>query len=536
VAEHADVLVIGAGASGAVSALRFAQAGMSVVCLEQGTWPDRELYRGAEPEWEIVARKQMAYDPNIRGGSSDYPVADDQSDITPLMWNGVGGSTILYNACFPRLLPSDFAVRSLDGVADDWPLTYQELLPYYRRVETDFGVSGLAGDPAYPDDNVDFPMNPLPLGKLGHKVAKAHNDLGWHWWPEANAIPSRPYDGRNPCAQRGTCTAGCPEGAKASVDVTHWPKAIALGARLVTGARVSRIVTDARGLARGAEYLDENGTLRLQTADIVVVAANGVGTPRLLLMSAGAGHNEGLANSSGLVGRRLMMHPFAVVTGLFEENLESWQGQFGAAISSFEFYETNTDRGFVRGAKWALAPTGGPLLNSLPQRSGEEVWGPDHHLRFRERFGHGAGWAIFGEDLPDVENGVTLDDTLTDGSGLPSPKINYRFSDNSKRLIDFQIARATESLQAAGAHSVETGRLLKYSGWHLMGTARMGNDPATSVVDRYGRSHDVPNLFIVDASTFVTSGAVNPTNTLSALALRTVEHAIAARSDQQVSA
>src|SRR5262245_24938188 len=137
-AAHVDVLIVGAGPSGAVAALRYAEAGMSVVCLEQGDWPDKALYRGAEPEWELVARKQMSFDPNVRSGPADYPVRVDGSDVTPLMWNGVGGGTILYNACFPRLLPSDFAVRSLDGVADDWPLSYADLLPYYQRIEADF--------------------------------------------------------------------------------------------------------------------------------------------------------------------------------------------------------------------------------------------------------------------------------------------------------------------------------------------------------------------------------------------------------------
>jgi choline dehydrogenase-like flavoprotein len=535
-ADRANALVIGAGPAGAVVALRLAQAGLSVVCLEQGTWPDRDLYRGAEPEWELVTRKQMSYDPNVRGMPSDYPVRADESDITPLMWNGVGGSTILYNACFPRMVPSDFCVRSLDGVADDWPLGYAELAPYYRRVETDFGVSGLSGDPAYPPEDDDMPLPPLPLGKLGYKVARAHNELGWHWWPEANAIPSRPYRGRNACAQRGTCTAGCPEGAKATADVTHWPEASRLGVRLLTGARVTRICTDDRGLATGAEYLDRSGGLHLQRADTVFLAANGIGTARLLLLSAGPQAPDGLANSSGLVGRRLMMHPFAVVTGLFEENLESWQGQFGAAISSYQFYETDLDRGFVRGAKWALAPSGGPLLNALPLRSGDEVWGAEHHVRFRERFGHGAGWAIFGEDLPEDANRVTLDPAQADGDGLPGAAVSYRISPNSTRLIDYQIARASESLQAAGAHSVEVGRLLRYSGWHLMGTTRMGADPASSVVDPAGRCHDVPNLFVTGASVFVTSGAVNPTNTLCALSLRTAELALAGRSDQPVPA
>lgn len=532
--ERADVLVIGAGASGGVLSATLAAQGFSVVCLEQGDWIDRTMIRGGELDWEVTARKQMSADPSERCAPGDYPIDSTESEVLPLMWNGVGGSTLLWAAGYPRLHPSDFRVRSLDGVADDWPLRYADLAPYYRGAEAAFGASGLAGDPAYPAEDDEMPLPPLPIGPAGWKLAETHNRLGWHWWPAGNAIPSKPYRNQAMCAQRGTCMTGCPEGAKASTDLTHWPEAIRHGAKLITGARVSRILTDSRGLATGAEYLDRDGVLRFQSADITVLAANGVGTPRLLLMSADAHHPDGLANSSGLVGRRLMTHPFAVVTGIFEENLDSWQGQFGAQINSQQFYETDADRGFVRGALWSLSPTGGPLLHALPQRAGDQIWGAEHHASFRRRFGRGAAWSIFGEDLPDEENRVELDKAATDAAGLPGAKVRYATSENSHKLIDFHIAKATESLRAAGAVDIEVGKMPAYSGWHLLGTARMGGDPATSVVDRFGRAHDVPNLYVVDGSTFVTAGGVNPTNTIVALTLRTADHLVRTRAEQAV--
>ena len=298
------------------------------------------------------------------GSPEDYPVDDADSDLSPLMFAGVGGSMLLFAGAWPRLLPSDFRVRSLDGVADDWPLTYDELRPYYERNDRHIGVSGLGGDPAYPPGE-DPPLPPLPIGAGALKVARAHDRLGWHWWPEPNAILSAPYDGRHQCVQRGTCMQGCNEGAKASTDLTHWPHALANGARLVTGARVMRIETDGRGLATGALWLDDDGREHFQAASVVVLAANAIGTARLLLLSSSDVHPDGLANSSGLVGARLMMHPFGSVTGLFDDDLESWQGHFGCSIESFEFYETDERRGFVRGAKWGLAPTGGPI-NAAP--------------------------------------------------------------------------------------------------------------------------------------------------------------------------
>jgi choline dehydrogenase-like flavoprotein len=533
---RADVLIVGAGAAGGVVGRRLAEAGFDVVCLEQGDWPDRAEYPGPKPDWELQALRRWSADPSVRQRPADYPVNADESDMVPLMFNGVGGSMVLYAGDWPRMLPSDFRVRTLDGLADDWPLTYEELEPFYDRIAREVGVSGLAGDTAYPEGE-ELPLPALPLGDGVIDVVRAHDRLGWHWWPAPNAILSAPYRGRHPCAQWGTCMQGCPEGAKASTDVTHWPEAIALGARVVTGARVVRVVMGPNRLATGAEYVDADGRVHVAKADVVVLAANAIGTARVLLASAGEGFPDGIANSSGLVGRRLMMHPFAVVTGVFERFLRTWSGNVGSRIHCLQFYETDVDRGFVRGAKWSMAPsTGGPLNAALPARAGEGVWGPDHHRSVRERFGHCLSWGIFGEDLPDERNRVELDPELADGAGLPGARVVYRVSENSRRLLDFHVERATESLLEAGATRVDTLAGMRHAGWHLLGTGRMGNDPASSVVDPWGKAHDVDNLYIVDGSVFVTSGGVNPTNSISSLALRFADGLVARRAAQRVPA
>ena len=525
--EHADVLVIGAGASGGVAALLLVSAGMRVVCLEQGDWPDRGAYPGATPEWEILAAKPWSSVPSVRDGPADYPVDLRDSDVGILNFNGVGGSTVLYAAQWPRMLPADFRVRSLDGIADDWPVGYDELEPFYARTERQFGVSGLGGNPMYPPGD-DPPLPPLPIGAVGLLLARAHARLGWHWWPQSNAILSAPFEGRHPCVQRGTCGSGCNEGAKGSTDQTHWPAVVAAGGRLVTGARVRRLTLDRRGLVSGAEWVDRDGNEHVQTADVTLCAANAIGSARLLLASAGPGHPDGLANSTGLVGRRLMMHPLITVTGLFDLPLGGWQAHAGGLIQCLQFATSDAARGFIRGALWELGSAGGPMKAVFARRGGG-VWGPAHHRHVRERLGRSGQWAILCEDLPEEHNRVELSDAAVDSSGIPAPKVTYRLSRNSLDMIEWQIARATESLQAAGAWHVDAER--KLANGHFMGTARMGDDPASSVVDRWCMAHDVPNLGIIDGSAFVTAGSANPTSTIAALALRAAEHLIEHRAD-----
>lgn len=530
-----DVLIIGAGPTGAVSAKRLAEAGFRVVCLDQGDWPDYDKARAKEPDFELASTKDWSWTPNVRRAPSDYPIEESESEITPLMGNGVGGSTRFYAAHWHRNVPSDFRVRSLDGVADDWPLTYDELEPYYERVERDFGVSGLPGDPAYPG-NFAPPLPPAPLGRMGEVMAKGHNELGWHWWPGANAIATRNYGNLNACVQLGACMWGCPVRAKADVALTHWPANQKLGVQLITGARVRRIEVDSRGLATGATYTDREGNEHFQRAAVTILGANGIGTPRLLLLSATDGHPDGLANSSGLVGRRLMMHPFAGVVGLFDENLKSWQGVYGHIAYSLQFYETDESRGFVRGAKWGLMPTGGPLTATRVWPWGYgQIWGENFHDEIRKRFGHSATWGIIGEDLPDELNRVALDPTLTDGDGLPAPKIFYETSENSRRLLAFHVERAKESFEAAGAYATVVSPQVREVGWHLLGTAKIGDDPGTSVVNRWGQTHDIPNLYVFDGSVWPTSAGMNPTATIAAMALRFTDHLVSERRNQEVS-
>ena len=429
--DPVDVLVVGAGASGGAFTWSLADSGFNVVCLEQGGWIDPSTYPPTQNDWEIHRQTDFNPNPNIRRLPEDYPVNQSETPIAPLMFNAVGGSTIHWSGHFPRLHPSDFRVRSLDGLADDWPVSYRQLEPYYDLNDRMTGLAGITGDTAYPP-NSERQTPPVPLGKLGNTIVGGFEKLGWHWWPSDSAILTRPYDGRPACNNCGPCELGCPLGAKASADVTYWPKAIASGAVLRTNVRVREITIGKDGLADGVVYYDSHGHVQRQRARIVVAACNGIGTPRLLLNSRSSLFTDGLANSTGLVGRNLMFHPISAVTGVFEEPMEGYKGPSGCVIRSSEFYETDRSRGFVRGYAFQITRSSGPVSTA----QGDVPWGSDHHRVFNERFGRTITVAVMGEDLPEHHNRVTLDPALTDGAGIPAPKVQYRMSDNSMKMMD----------------------------------------------------------------------------------------------------
>lgn len=532
--DRADVLVIGSGAAGAAMTKRLTDLGAKVVCLEQGDWVNPSAYPSTRPDWEVQLRRgPWNFNPNIRRLPEDYPVtAGGKHPPEVLMFNAVGGSTIHWTGHFPRFRPSDFRVRSLDGVAEDWPIKYEDLEPYYEANDREIGVAGIAGDPGNPPRK-ERPTPPLPLGVLGETIAKTFDKLGWGWWVSDNAIISRNYDNRPACTLHGKCMFGCPIGAKASTDVNYWPKALKGGAALKTRARVREILVDDQGRARGAVYYDSEGKLHEELARVVVICCNGVGTPRLLLNSKSKLFPNGLANSSGLVGKNFMLHPFRMVEGVFETKMDGWLGPFGVPLMTQHFYETDLKRGFIRGYTFQIERSFGPLHQAWGGFAGKAApWGRDHHRVMKRRFGHVIRVTLLGEDLPDEKNRVELDPNVKDSNGIPAARVIYSYSENSLRLHEHARKMSVELLKAAGAYEILDSGVIQPA-FHLLGTARMGDDPKRSVVNRWHQSHDVKNLFIVDGSSFVTSAGVNPTSTIGALALRAADGIWERRSEWQ---
>ena len=522
-ADAVDVLIIGAGASGAAIAWSLLEMRMRILCLEQGAHMDDRQFPSRRDDYELARYGEFSNDPNIRRRTQDYPINVDDSCITPVNWNGVGGSTINFLAHWPRMKPSDFRARTLDGVADDWPLDYAALEPFYAMNDRNVGVSGLGGNPAYPPYKPELP--PIPIGRLGQTLARGFNRLGWHWWPSDVAILSRDHDGRQKCVNAGTCDLGCAAGAKGGANFTYWPILEGAGVELRTECRVREIlVNQATGLAGGVLYHDAEGRLHEQKAELVIVACNGVGTPRLLLHSKSNLFPDGLANRSGKVGKNLMFHPLIGVSGVFDEPMKGHEGPMACSILSQEFYETDAKRDFLRGYGLHSGRSTTPMTYALGGYGIDNPipWGAEHRHIMDDVYPFLAGLTVVSEDLPEECNRVTLDAEMTDSDGIPAPKIHYRVGDNSRAMLKHGRERAKEALLAAGARKIlssDDDKVWWRAGWHQMGTCRMGNDPETSVVNGWGRSHDVKNLFIVDGSLFVTSGAVNPTSTIQALAL-----------------
>jgi choline dehydrogenase-like flavoprotein len=518
-------LIIGAGMAGAALSKRLSEHGVRVVCLEQGRWIDASEHPHESNEWEFALEREWARNPNNRRGEFDYPIRVQGDRVDPMLYNAVGGSTVHYNAHWPRLKPVDFRKGTEHGLAgsSDWPLSYEELAPYYELNDREIGVSGVEGDPGNPPRE-RRQTAPLPLGRHTTRLTAALNKLGWHWWPADCAIITADYDGRAACIQCGACRNGCPRGSLGMASVTYWPKAIANGVELRTHARVEQVLVDKHGTAAGAVYVNtRTGDRVRQRARVVIVAANGLGTPRLLLLSATGSHPNGLGNSSRVVGRYLMHHAYASNRAIFDEPVDSYAGAYGAPILVQHFYDTDPARGFVNGFTFQVGRGWTASAAALSR-----AWGTGHRAAFARTFNHDIWFSVQTEDLPVYDNRVELDVTQADSSGLPGVSMTWQLHPNDERIINFGVERAYELAVAAGAvEMITSGVQQPNPAWHMLGTCRMGHDPSTSVTDRDHQVWDVPNLYVCDGSSFVTGGSVNPTSTIGALALRCADRIVA---------
>ena len=520
--NQADICVIGSGSGGAVVAKGLAEKGLSVVVLEGGRRLDPlKDYKTARPDWELMdARRLPIFTvPSL----SKYTVGDPSERFSrPLEVHGVGGGTIRYLAYVPRLRPDDFRVYSDDGVASNWPITYEELVPYYRKVELELGVSGLAGDPWTPQ--VEAYRNPPFAYSYANTIVKRGCDkLGVRLWPAPMARLSRHFDGRPKCIQCGQCEGGCMSHAKSSMDVTYIKKAEATqNAEIRPLCVATEIKVDKQGKAKSVVYFDHEGTDHELEANVIIVSGGSIQSPRLLLNSKSTIFPDGLANSSGLVGKYFMQHLGYVSNALFEERIDSYRGFFGGATSQ-DCASTRKDNDFVRGWRHDLhSGIQGPVAMAKHAR----LWGSSLKQYMRQNFGHVAGVLLSGEQLPDERNCVALDPDVKDEYGMPVPRITYKWRDNDIKMKAAMKKHLLDIFEAAGARKILSMGTNPGSSPHNLGTCRMGEDPETSVLNSFCQTHDVSNLFVIDGSCFVTSGTANPSLTIHALAERALQYIV----------
>jgi len=529
-----DFVVIGSGAAGGVMARELTAAGLDVVLLEQGPHRTRADFKHDELGY-FFNNELLGGEGNVQTfRHTAAEVAVPKNDPPPAMYaRTVGGSSVHFSGNFWRFHPVDFKERSkLGAIAgtgfEDWPISYEELEPYYTKVDWEIGVSGAPG-PFDPPRSKAYALPPMPVKSSGVLFEAGAKKLGLHPQVAPVAVLSQPYNGRPGCIHCGFCMGfGCEVGAKSSTLATMIPQALASGrCELRVNCAAMRIETDAHGRVSEVVYRDGNGRTQAQRARAVVLCANGAETPRLLLMSASTRFPHGLANGSGRVGQYLMNNSDSATHALFDEPLNDYKSVQASRILH-DFYDSDPKRGFYGGgaidARSFLGAT--PMMFALTTVPPDvPQWGVEYKRYLAHGFTRNMTSLCMGTSLALETNNITLDPTHKDSLGRPAIRVTYRDHDDDLKLQRFLQDRAVEILDAAGAKKVWREPVQPGTGGpHLLGTCRMGDDPQASVVDRYHRTHEVRNLFICDGSSFVTSGRGQPTMTIQALAFRAAEH------------
>ena len=518
--EKYEIIIVGAGASGLASSWYLVNSGLNVACFEQGDFLKKEKIIELDLGGELQRFNSLSFDPNIRNSNCDYYIDSAQSPIHIANFNGVGGSTILFSGQYPRLKPSDFLVKTHEDLASDWPINYEDLLPFYELNDQMTGVSGLSGD--IKDPFFKSLMPPVPFGEMGRKLIKGFDTLNWHWWPAYSAINTVPFNER-PADDysRPSNLGGDLKGGKGSTNHTYLPQALDKGLILKTNCKVIKLIKNSKtNSIKKIIYINENGKESVAKADIIILAASGIGTPRLLLSSTDDLNHKGIANSSDLVGRNLMLHPLGYVEGHFRENLRSNSGPQGCCILSQEFYDSDIKRGFHRGYTFQIIRGPLPIEAALNFTSRKLVnFGQDFFTAFNSLYNHTAHMTVITEDLPELHNRVLISKRNFDKFNNPGIEIHYKLSENTKNMLIHGLNNGRKLMKAANAYKSFIMGPVRNTGWHTLGTCSMGKDPSSSVVNEFGKAHDVENLFILDGSVFPTSGGVNPASTIQAMAL-----------------
>jgi choline dehydrogenase-like flavoprotein len=536
--EPADVVIIGVGASGGTVAKVLAEGGINVVGLERGPWLKRDAFSGDEIKY--INRSFLSQDqilnPRTKRVDANSKAKVSMFSPTPQM---VGGGTVHWNGWFPRPTADDIRLRSIYGDIQgatlvDWPLDYEELEPYYTKVEWEFGASGLAGANKYEERRSrGYPCPPAPVTGFGKAFYRGCRALGYNAFPLPQALVTTAHKGRHASVHSGFWQEyGDPLTTKSTTLNSFVPEALATGRFEL---RPNSYVTDIRvgkdGRINGVVYLDADGVEISQKCGAVILCCGGIETARLLLMSKSNRFSQGLANSSGLVGRNATFHEALYAVGLWDREehdaLRGWTGSYiGGA--TYEFYRTDLKRNHIGGAVVSGSTLGHPVNWTFP---GKPAWGLASKDADRDFFNHSMKVGTPLQDLPQDTNTVDLDPEVKDVWGYPVARITAKPHPNDIAQGKWLVDRSMEILEAAGAKKTMPVYFTEFTGScnHELGTTRMGNDPSRSVVNRWGCAHDVPNLYVCDGGIFPTSLGVNPTLTIMANAWRCADELLRRR-------
>ena len=501
------VVVVGSGAGGGTVAHELCQRGINVVVLEAGARFDIDDFHHDE----LAAFQQLSW-LDKRVATGDWAAARLAPHQPAWTVKAVGGSTVHWNGLSFRIQAHEFAARTAYGDIDgaslmDWPISLDDLEPYYARAEDKLGVTGTHGIARHPATN-NYKVLYNGAKRVGYR----------HVTNDRLAINSAFRDGRAPCVQLGFCNQGCKMAAKWSTLHSEIPKAEDTGRLdLRTECMALQVVHDRHGRVSGVLYADRDGAQHVQKARVVCIAGNAIETPRLLLNSATPQFPDGLANASGHVGRHYMRHVGALAFGVFDRPVNMHRG-ITTPGTVFDEQVHRPERGFAGGYLMEAASLGLPTLAMMADPAG---WGRDY-AGFLERYDHMAGILLNGEDLPRADNRVSLHDGAVDRHGLPVPRVHVVEHANDRAMRAHFHRQATAIFEAVGARQVKAVQTV--SAAHNMGTCRMSADPRDGVVNGWGQAHDIANLFVSDGSQFTTATSENPTLTIVALAIRQAGH------------
>ena len=542
--EEVDFVVIGSGAAGGIMAKQLSVAGFSVVVLEQGGWGKYGHERDYTKD-ELLNRNwsfedRLISDPTRQRNTFRRNDGEEARPGRHSYGCVVGGGTVTYGGSSWRHLPWEFNEASTVGTIAgtgmaDWPITYEELEPYYTQAEWEMGISGQRVDsPFVAPMSREYPVPPVPMKSSGALFYTAAAKLGLSVVPGPLAIITQPYMGRLGCVNCGMCSGyGCHVRARSSSAVTVIPLAIETGnCEVRVRSYVREITVDGGGRVTGVTYFNAQKQEVFQRAKAVVLSANAGESARLLLMSTSARFPDGLANSNGVVGKYLMLGGGAGASALFEHPLNDYKGVV-SGTGIVDYVPSDPNRGFYGGGRMTSRGYATPISYGLRGLSpGAPRWGAGYKQALRDESRHKMSISCFTTQLPLETNRVDLDPNVKDEWGLPAMRITSTSHPDDIKNMEFFRQKSIEVLEAAGGKSVWAGPVRDSTGGaHNRGTCRMGNNPNTSVVDRFHRAHDVPNLFIVDGSNLVTGGRNHPTMTIQALAFRAADHLVrAARS------